>query len=499
MTNGIAKLEYEHRLAKLKNAYEQKLIQTNRQIASLHVVYVVANPSICGATKIIYEQANRLIEMGILVTVVSYGKRPTWYQLKAKYIEVPSNLRISLLIPKCHIIIATYYTHIQECIESEIAPVIYFEQGDIHLFNFEKLEEVHKAFVYKQFQLPKFIMTVSHQAAKMIHRYFGREVEIISNAIDTNIFNSSKLEDDFKYEEEYILIMGREDVAFKGIEDIIAVFNRLKVTNEKLKLYWITPYVPHKLLKNMVTKVIINPTQEQITHLLKGATIYISGSYFESFSLPVLEAMASGCPVLSADNDGVKEYGIDGFNLLLYEKGNLVDMKVKLLQVLQDSTLRYHLIKNGLMTAEKYNWKDTIEKLTQYFGRVVKYEVENCLQLKHNNVKRGFPNLIEMYEYANELYKNEVYEEAIYFLNEFINYESVEKEKIIEAYRMRYWSYYLLGDLKSSRQYCFQIFELILPQVKECCFLGQSFLDEERFEEATFWFEKAIIRDLLVT
>ncbi|PKM50476.1 MAG: hypothetical protein CVV02_11085 [Firmicutes bacterium HGW-Firmicutes-7] len=492
MINGIGKLVYEQRVEKLKNAYEQRLIQTNRQIVMLHVVYVVANPSICGATKIIFDQANKLIEKGIAVTIVSYGERPTWYQLKAHYIEVPSKLRISLLIPKCHIIIATYYTHIQECIETEIAPVIYFEQGDIHLFNYEKLKVDHKGFVYTQFQLPKFIMTVSQLTARLIKQYFKRDAKIIPNAIDPNTFNNKWTEENYKCEEKYLLIMGREDVVFKGIEEVVAVFNGLKELNKELKLYWITPYPPSKSFECIISKVIINPSQNQISQLFKGATFYISASYYESFSLPVLEAMASGCPVISADNEGVKEYGIDRYNLLLYEKGNLQDMAKNMLELMKNDRLRDNLVKNGFLTVEKYNWKDSIEKLYEYLCQIAQYEVLTCHMLKNNNPKRGFNNMLEIFDYANELYKNEVYEEAIYFLNEFINYGSSNTDKKIEAYRLRYWAYYFLDNLKEARQQCFLTFELGIPQMKECCFLGQSFLDEARIEEASFWFEKAI-------
>ncbi|PKM94133.1 MAG: hypothetical protein CVU84_11775 [Firmicutes bacterium HGW-Firmicutes-1] len=491
--SAISKFEYEQRLSRLIDAYEQKLLKTNRQIVTLHIVYVVGNPSICGATKIIYEQANRLVEKGVVVTIVSYGERPKWFQLKANYIKVPSKLRISLLIPKCHIVVATYYTHIQECIEAEIAPVVYFEQGDTHLFEYEKLEDEHKAFVRKQFELPRFIMTVSNKTSKLISRYFKREAVIIPNAIDTHIFNHKKLEDGLTYQEEYLLMMGRDDVAFKGIEEIIIVFKRLKEFNRDIKLYWITPYPPNNQLEDMVTKVIINPTQDEISALLKGAILYISASYLESFSLPVLEAMASGCPVLSADNEGVKEYGVDGYNLLLYEKGNMTEMTLKILKIYFDGELRDVLIKNGFLTAQKYSWSDSIEKLYQFFRCVAHYEVCGSRQLKNTNLKRGFNNMIEVFEYANELYQNNVYEEAIYFLNEFINYDISNEGKKIEAYRMRYLAYYLMGDIKTSRYYCFLVFELGIPQAKECCFLGETFLNEGRVDEASFWFEKAII------
>ncbi|MEX3620623.1 hypothetical protein [Paenibacillus glucanolyticus] len=84
---------------------------------------------------------------------------------------------------------ATYWDHIQACIETGIAPVVYFEQGDEHLFEIQRLPDEMKTFVKTQIKLPQFIMTVSHQAASHLEENYRRKSAVIPNAIDDTIFN----------------------------------------------------------------------------------------------------------------------------------------------------------------------------------------------------------------------------------------------------------------------------------------------------------------------
>jgi glycosyltransferase involved in cell wall biosynthesis len=82
----------------------------------------------------------------------------------------------------------------------------------------------------------------------------------------------------------------------------------LKIKNVPYRFSWITPDEPDECTGD----VYVNPTQQKIAELLADADIYLCNSIYESFSLPVLEAMACGCSIITTPNDGVKEYCEDG-------------------------------------------------------------------------------------------------------------------------------------------------------------------------------------------
>lgn len=86
------------------------------------------------------------------MTIVAHYVKPAWFPIEADYIQVPFDLELTKGIPDCDLIVATYWDHIQPCIETGIAPVVYFEQGDFHLFDYEKMNQTLKNYIQKQFQ-----------------------------------------------------------------------------------------------------------------------------------------------------------------------------------------------------------------------------------------------------------------------------------------------------------------------------------------------------------
>lgn len=483
----IRQYSYEERLERSKQAQLQTIKQTNRQKTNLHIVYVVGNPSICGANKIIFEQANRLMNFGMNVTIVAYGEKPTWFPIVANYIQVPNGGRIALWIPYCNVIIATYYTHIQECIERGIAPVIYFEQGDVHLFQYEGLEENHKQFVFKQLSLVNFIMTVSQPIALLINNYFGKDAVVIHNAIDHSIFYPLNIKAERQHKEPFILMVGRDDVAFKAITEIITFYQIFHEEYNNILLYWVTPFVSNISLIQSVSEVFINPSQDEIGQLMREAVALICASYYESFSLPVLEAMTCGCPVISADNLGVRAYGIDETNILLFPKGNLSILMNQCRRLMGDQQLRERLIEGGLKTANAFNWESSINKLYNYLKLVSSYEVFPTKQKSG-----GFESMIQIFHYAKELFDQEVYEDAICFFDMYIQCEDEPLVYRLEACRFRYLAYYHIGAIEKGRYYCFLTFELIIPRIEECQFISQTFFEEGNIELAKFWNKTAL-------
>ncbi|MFE0559287.1 glycosyltransferase family 4 protein [Paenibacillus sp. NPDC058910] len=373
MLQQLSRREYIDRRVRLDSALPQIVAKGSMQSReSKKIVYVMTHVSVCGGVKIIFEHANRLVKEGWDVTIVSHYSRPEWFPIYAKFHQIPFGIELAQGIPVCDVIVATYWDHIQACIETGIAPVVYFEQGDEHLFHIDRLPEDVRLFAKTQLELPRFIMTVSNQAAYFLEKNFGRESQVVPNAIDHEVFNNTKLQSSFS-EEEYILMMGSAAISFKGIDIISKAFQKVKEKNTNMKLFWITPTQPQSEWIGIADQTFVNPPQDKIAELFQNALVYVSASAYESFSLPVLEAMATGCPVISTNNDGVKEYGEDGVNLIYTAIGDEKDLVDKLNYVLNNQDLLKNLSENGLRTAEKYKWDRTIQTLVNYLNEVATF------------------------------------------------------------------------------------------------------------------------------
>ncbi|GAV26146.1 glycosyltransferase group 1 family protein [Carboxydothermus islandicus] len=345
--------------------------KNNKDFGKLKIVYVMTHVGITGGAKIIFEHANRLTELGHDVTIISHYPKPNWYIINAKYRQIPFGISFSEAIPDCDVIVATYWDHIDECVEAGIAPVVYFEQGDFHLYEFENLDEQLKGFLSKVYKLPNHVITVSDQTAKHIKKVYNRDSNVFHNAIDPKVFNHNGRK--YINDKPYILMVGSE-IRFKGINEIIKAYKILQEEGYNLDLIWITPTAPQNHYPE-VSKIFISPDQNSIAELYRGALCYVSGSYYESFPLPPLEAMACGCPVISTANIGVLEYAKDDYNSLLVEIGDFrkIAEKIKLLSL--NNKLREKLITNGLKTANLFNWGKIINELSKFYIEVANWQI----------------------------------------------------------------------------------------------------------------------------
>jgi L-malate glycosyltransferase len=374
MIQTLRSNEFNKRLARLPDAEKQLLTRIRRkEDDQLHIVYAMTHVGISGGVKVIFEHANRLKKAGARVTLVSHFHKPSWFPIEAEYIQVPFDLDLAKGIPSCDVIVATYWDHIQACIEIGIAPVIYFEQGDFHLFDYNSMNGTLKNFIQRQLEIPPFIFTVSNQASKQIVSIYGREAQVIPNAVDDDIFTMKGEKE--SGERPYLLMVGAESAKFKGIADIISAYEKVKDEFD-VELYWITPEQPSEEMIRKVTKVFVGPTQQKISSLYRGASLYICGSTYESFSLPALEAMACGCPVVTTNNIGVLEYAVDQENAVICQMKDPVDMAEKIACVLSSKEIQKRLTANGLITVEKYKWNTIIEELLLFYNKVASHKVK---------------------------------------------------------------------------------------------------------------------------
>lgn len=363
-------IEFERREQHLKHAEKQKLRNRNKPSSQLHIVYVMTHVGICGGTKIILEHANNLIRIGLKVTLVSHFDKPKWFPIdkNVKYIKVPFEIEVAEGVPNCDVIVATYWREIYSCIERNIAPVVYFEQGDFHLFDWENVDERKKEYIYKQFQVVPFIYTVSKGAAEQIKQNFGRDASIINNAIDKSIFNYNERKD--KKVANSLIIIGSQNSEFKRIDDIISAYKMLKEQGYGIDLNWITPDEP----LNSAGNIFVNPPQKCIGKVLRESDIFISASRYESFSLPPLEAMASGCTVITTGNSGVLEYAKDNYNSLILQDSNPINIYEQIIKLIKNEKLKKNLSKNGVETAKVFNWDVITPKIIDYYREIAKLE-----------------------------------------------------------------------------------------------------------------------------
>ena len=98
-------------------------------------------------------------------------------------------------------------------------------------------------------------------------------------------------------------------------------------------------------------------TPEDAPEVYRRADVFVSPTYSEGFSNTILEAMASGLPVVSTDSVGVVDCVRDVDNGLLHDPGDVEGLAGRLGLLLDDADLRVRLATTALEEVRRlYSW-----------------------------------------------------------------------------------------------------------------------------------------------
>ncbi|MBL7155154.1 MAG: glycosyltransferase family 4 protein [Candidatus Portnoybacteria bacterium] len=179
----------------------------------------------------------------------------------------------------------------------------------------------------------------------------------------------------------YILFIGRLETK-KNIDGLIKAFNLLK---EKYQ-------VPHKLVlvgpkgeqgqslkysplsKDCIRGTVPVPENDQIIKtgyvseqekwsLLKNADLFVLPSFYEGFGMPILEAQAAGCPVITSNISSMPE--VAGQGAILVEPKNIEQIAQTMYKVIKDSQFKNDLITKGYQNIKRFSWQKCASKTLQ--------------------------------------------------------------------------------------------------------------------------------------
>jgi glycosyltransferase involved in cell wall biosynthesis len=111
-------------------------------------------------------------------------------------------------------------------------------------------------------------------------------------------------------------------------------------------------------------------TQEDLAPWYRGAMGFIFPSVHETFGMPVLEAMACGCPVITSNTTALPE--LTGGAALLVNPRSVEEIADAIERLVTDSALRDRMRKKGLAHARLFTWEKSAREHLKVFDSVLK-------------------------------------------------------------------------------------------------------------------------------
>ena len=248
--------------------------------------------------------------------------------------------------------------------------------GDIMSMNMGPLKELKR----KAFRKASRVVVVSKQLLEKVREIEPTaEAEIISMGCDTTMFSPKYRKENYfnQNEKKVILFVGRlEEV--KGVEYLI---DAMQYLDAKLVIAG-SGSLEARLKKQAAiygedVEFIGAKTHAQLREIYASADAFVMSSVTtrdgakEGFGLVMLEAMASGIPVVAFESGGIPQLITHGENGLLCEEKDVKTLAENINKVLYEKDTREVLIKNGNKTVKEYDYKEIAKRYSKIYSEAM--------------------------------------------------------------------------------------------------------------------------------
>jgi len=233
------------------------------------------------------------------------------------------------------------------------------------------------------------IVSVSHHRLEELNHYLKeknkekikKQAEIIPMGINVGEFRGLTKEGKYNLQKCLkVLFVGRL-VEVKGCEYLIKAFTLIKKKIPYAQLDIVGNGPLEKSLRELVTDLDLGKQVNFIGYIdhkkvkkyyscadiVVFPSIIDAAGYQEGLPVVLLEALASGKPIIATKTKGTMEVIHDGYNGFLVKPKDSKDMARKILNVFEKRNLR-EIKLNALKSAQKYDWKNVARR----YSKVIK-------------------------------------------------------------------------------------------------------------------------------
>jgi glycosyltransferase involved in cell wall biosynthesis len=222
------------------------------------------------------------------------------------------------------------------------------------------------------------LLTVSSSSAVDIAADFGvapGQLHVVPLGVDTELFRPAE-----HRVRNRIIAIASADVPLKGVSHLLHAVARLRVERD-LDVQLVSKLEPNGPTEKLIAELGISDivqtcsgiSDEELAALMASAEVACIPSLYEGFSLPAVEAMASGTPIVASRAGALPEVvGTDGECARLVAPGDVDDL-TKVLGELLDSPLELRRLgaAGRRRAVEVFSWESVAAQTVSVYEQAV--------------------------------------------------------------------------------------------------------------------------------
>ncbi len=208
-------------------------------------------------------------------------------------------------------------------------------------------------------------------------------IRVVPTGIHLDKFNNinpekvKKLKDEFKIDSEKVILFVGMLTERKGVDKVISISSQLLEEGHDIKTILVGDAHGENVFRKNVPeryreKIIFAGGQKEIPEFMKLAHVLLLPSEGEGLPGVVMEAMASGLPVVATDEGCTPDLIENGREGFLVDNGNYYHSVRK---IILDRELRSQLQQRGKEKIEEFSWKNAAKRYTQLYETAKKLKL----------------------------------------------------------------------------------------------------------------------------